>query len=83
VGPGVTTDNHAVDSIYLRLLAPNPAVRGHNTDVAVAGTGVDDLAGQAAQVAARLPGPRAANSGTGPCDLFDPAGKPVPAIGAP
>jgi hypothetical protein len=31
------------------------------------------------QVAARLPGPRAANSGTGPCDLFDPSGKPVPA----
>ena len=121
-------------------------MRGHNTNVAVAGTGVDDLAGQAdqalaatplpelfliqsvdndircdgsdadnyapfaatltdvlkkltrgapkarilivsspwstvqnyAQVAARLPGPRAANSGTGPCDLFDPAGKPVP-----
>jgi hypothetical protein len=142
-----TGDNPAVNSIYLRLLALNPAVRGHNTNVAVAGTGVDQLAGQAdqalatkplpelfliqsvdndircdgtdadnyapfaatltdvlkklttgapkakilivsslwgtiqnhAQVAARLPGPRAANSGTGPCALFDPAGKPVPA----
>jgi hypothetical protein len=142
-----TGDNPAVNSIYLRLLALNPAVRGHNTNVAVAGTGVDELAGQAdqalatkplpelfliqsvdndircdgsdadnyapfaatltdvlkkittgapkakilivsspwatvqnyAQVAARLPGPRAANSGTGPCDLFDPSGKPVPA----
>jgi len=31
------------------------------------------------QVAAQLPGPRAANSGTGPCDQFDPSGKPVPA----
>ena len=122
-------------------------MRGHNTNLAVAGTGVDELAGQAdqalaakplpelfliqsvdndmrcdgtdadnyapfaatltdvlnkitsaaptakilivsspwatvqnyGQVAAQLPGPRAANSGTGPCDLFDPSGKPVPA----
>ena len=76
----------------LRLLSLNPAVRGHNTNLAAAGTGVDELAGQAdqalatkplpelfliqsvdnyGQVAGRLPGPRAANSGTGPCDLFD------------
>jgi hypothetical protein len=142
-----TGDNPEVNSIYLRLLALNPAVRGHNTNLAVAGTGVDELAGQAdqalatkpipelfliqnvdndircdgtdvdnyapfaatltqvlnkltsaapkamillvsspwatvrnyGQVAAQLPGPRAANSGTGPCDLFDPSGKPVPA----
>ena len=142
-----TGDNPEVASIYLRLLALNPAVRGHNTNLAVAGTGVDELAGQAdqalatkplpelfliqsvdndircdgtdadnyapfaatlsqvvnkitsaapkakilivsspwatvqnyGQVAAQLPGPRAANSGTGPCDLFDPSGKPVPA----
>ena len=33
-----TGDNPAVDSIYLRLLALNPAVRGHNTNLAVAGT---------------------------------------------
>jgi hypothetical protein len=142
-----TGDNPAVDSIYLRLLALNPAVRGRNTNLAVDGTGVDELVGQAdqalatkplpelfliqsvdndmrcdgtdadnyapfaatltdvlnkitagapkakilivsspwatvqnyGQVAAQLPGPRAANSGTGPCDQFDPAGKPVPA----
>jgi len=142
-----TGDNPDVNSIYLRLLALNPAVRGHNTNLAVAGTGVDELAGQAdqalaakplpelfliqsvdndmrcdgtdadnyapfaatltdvlnkitsaaptakilivsspwatvqnyGQVAAQLPGPRAANSGTGPCDQFDPSGKPVPA----
>ena len=142
-----TGDNPAVNSIYLRLLTLNPAVREHNTNVAVAGSGVDELAGQAdhalatkplpelfliqsvdndircdgsdadnyapfaatltdvlkkittgapkakilivsspwstvqnyAQVAARLPGPRSANSGTGPCDLFDPAGEPMPA----
>ncbi len=142
-----TGDNPEVNSIYLRLLALNPAVRGHNTNLAVAGTGVDELLGQAdqalaakplpelfliqsvdndircdgtdadnyapfaatltdvlqklttgapkarilivsspwstvqnyGQVASRLPGPRAANSGTGPCDLFDSSGKPVPA----
>ena len=37
-----TGDNPAVDSIYLRLLALNPAVRGHNTNLAVDGTGVDN-----------------------------------------
>jgi hypothetical protein len=52
-----TGDNPAVDSIYLRLLALNPAVRGHNTNVAVAGTGVDDLAGQADQALAATPLP--------------------------
>jgi hypothetical protein len=26
------------------------------------------------QVASHLPGPRTANSGTGPCDQFDPSG---------
>jgi len=52
-----TGDNPAVDSVYLRLLALNPAVRGHNTNVAVAGTGVDDLAGQADQALAATPLP--------------------------
>ena len=79
-------------------------MRGHNTNVAVAGTAsttstLTDVLKKLttgapkakilivsspwstvqnyAQVAARLPGPRAANSGTGPCDLFDPSGKPV------
>jgi hypothetical protein len=142
-----TGDNPAVNSVYLRLLALNPAVRGHNVNVAVAGSRAEELVGQAdqalatqplpglfliqtvdndircdgtdasnyapfaatlagvltkltsaapkakilivsspwatvqnyGQVAAQLPGPRAANSGTGPCDLFDPSGHPVPA----
>ena len=142
-----TGENPEVDSVYLRLLALNPAARGHAVNVAVDGSGVDDLAGQAEQalaarpvpdlfliqtvdndircdgtddvnyarfgtalaavlrqitsaaprarilvvsspwataenyaaVAATLPGPRAASSGTGPCDLLDPAGQPVPA----
>jgi hypothetical protein len=52
-----TGDNPAVDSIYLRLLALNPAVRGHNTNLAVAGTGVNELAGQADQALATKPLP--------------------------
>jgi hypothetical protein len=142
-----TGDNPAVDSIYLRLLALNPAIRGHNVNAAVSGSDVDNLASQAdealdsqpvpdlfliqsvdndiqcdgtdpqnygpfaatltdvlgklttaapnakilivsspwatvdnyGKVAAQLDGPRAHNSGTGICDLFDPSGKPVPA----
>jgi hypothetical protein len=46
-----------VDSIYLRLLAPNPAMRGHNTNLAVAGTGVNELASQADQALATKPLP--------------------------
>jgi lysophospholipase L1-like esterase len=142
-----TGDNPAVDSIYLRLLALNPAVRGHNANVAVDNTGVKELDGQADQalavsplpdlflietvdndlrcdgtdadniasftatlegvlrkistgapkatimmvsspwstsqsyfnVAMQDPGARAANTGSGICDLFSPAGEPVPA----
>jgi hypothetical protein len=144
----VTGDNPAVRSIYQRLLALNPAIRGHNANLGVGGSNVDDLPKQvdqalqlsplpdlfviqeidndircdgtdpdnfrpfadklAAQVArivakapdarillvsspagtvdnyariiARLLGPgREANTGTGPCDLFAPSGKAVPA----
>ncbi|MDQ6852565.1 MAG: GDSL-type esterase/lipase family protein [Actinomycetota bacterium] len=142
-----TGDNPAVKSIYTRVLALHPAVRGHNANVAVDGTGVDQLGGQVDQalaieprpdlfliqtvandircdgsdpdnyalfavtledvlrkisvgapqakvfivsgpwsttkrylsVAQHLPGARASNTGTGPCDLFSPAGEPVPA----
>jgi hypothetical protein len=52
-----TGDNPAVDSMYLRLMALNPAVRGHNTNLAVDGTGVDALAGQADQALATTPLP--------------------------
>lgn len=142
-----TGDNPEVDSVYLRLLALNPAVRGHNANFAEDGTGVNELAGQADQALNTKPlpdlfliqsvdndmrcdgtdaqnyGPFAATltevfkkittaapkakillvssppgtvdnygkiaakldvakknvTGTGICDLFDPAGKPVPA----
>jgi hypothetical protein len=143
-----TGENPAVASIYLRLLALNPAVRGRNTNLGVDGSDVNDLAAQVdqalklqplpdlfivqevdndmrcdgsdpdnyaafaqtltaqlarivakapraiillvssppgtvanyGQVVSGLQGPgREANTGTGPCDLFDPAGKAVPA----
>jgi hypothetical protein len=142
-----TGENPEVDSIYLRLLALNPAVRGHNVNLAEDGTGVNELAGQADQalntkplpdlfliqtvdndircdgtdaenygpfaatltevlrkittaapkakillvssppgtvdnygrIAAKLDVAREQVSGTGICDLFDAAGKPVPA----
>ena len=52
-----TGDNPAVNSIYLRLLALNPVVRGHNTNVDVAGSDVDALAGRADQALATRPLP--------------------------
>jgi hypothetical protein len=41
-----TGTNPAVNSIYLRLLAANPAIKGHNFSVARDEVGVDDLAAQ-------------------------------------
>jgi len=52
-----TGDNPAVDSIYLRLLALNPAARGQNLNMGVAGTGVNELVGQADQALAANPLP--------------------------
>jgi lysophospholipase L1-like esterase len=144
-----TGDNAAVNSIYARLLALNPAVRGHNTNFGIAGTNTYDLGKQVdralalkplpdlfmiqevdndikcdgtdpdnyqpvaetmseqlTKITAKVPkaiillvgGPpgtinnygtlvshlpgskgKAANTGTGPCDLFSPSGKAVPA----
>jgi hypothetical protein len=142
-----TGDNPAVNSIYTRLLALNPAVRGHNTNLGIAGTNTYDLGGPVDRalalkplpdlfmiqevdndmkcdgtdpenyrpfaetmsglltkitakapkaiillvssppgtvqnygtVASHLPTAEAANTGTGPCDLFSPSGKAVPA----
>ena len=50
-------DNPEIRSIDLRLLALNPAVRGHNTNLAVDGTGVGELAGQADKALATKPLP--------------------------
>lgn len=41
-----TGDNPAVNSIYTRLLALNPAVAGHQTNLGVDGTNADALDGQ-------------------------------------
>ena len=46
-----------MNSIYLRLLALNPAARGHNLNVGVAGTAVNELLGQADQALAANPLP--------------------------
>jgi len=142
-----TGDNPAVNSVYTRLLALNPAVRGHSSNFGVDGTDIDDLGSQVDQalaltplpdlfmiqevdndmqcdgtdpdnyphfgqtlsdllttitatapnatillvssppgtvrnygtVVATLPGPKAGNTGTGPCDMFSPEGDAVPA----
>ena len=46
----VTGTNPAVRSIYLRLRALNPAIAGHAYNYAVPGSGISELAHQAAQV---------------------------------
>jgi len=142
-----TGDNPTVQSIYSRLLAVNPAVAGHNTNLGVDGSDIGDLSAQVDQaltlnpmpdlfmiqevdndlkcdgtdkdnygrfaetlraqltriataspratillvssppgtvqnygeVVAALPEAKANNTGTGPCDMFDPSGKAVPA----
>jgi len=142
-----TGDNPAVQSIYDRLLALNPAVAGHKTNLGVDGSSVNALGDQVDQalhldpvpdlfmiqvvdadlqcdgtdkdnygrfaktlgaqltritkaapnakillvssppgtvqnygeVVANLPVAKAKNTGTGPCDLFSPSGKAVPA----
>ncbi|MGB9378706.1 MAG: GDSL-type esterase/lipase family protein [Mycobacteriales bacterium] len=142
-----TGDNPAVNSIYSRLLAVNPAVRGHSNHLGIDGTNTDDLSTQVdsaldlkpvpdlfmiqevdndikcdgtdpanyqhfaetmagylakisakapkatillvssppgtvdnyGEVASHLPRAKAANTGNGPCDLFNPSGRAVPA----
>lgn len=52
-----TGDNPEVDSIYTRLLALNPAIKGHVWNFGVDGTSVDQLADQVAQAVAVTPIP--------------------------
>ena len=49
-----TGTNPAVDSVYLRLLARDPAIKGHNYNLAQDGTGVDALANNQAHRAVKL-----------------------------
>lgn len=52
-----TGDNPDVDSVYLRILAENPAIEGHATNLAVDGSGVADLLRQAEQITEADPKP--------------------------
>jgi|GEM_PF-1373154 len=52
-----TGTNPAVNSVYLRVLALNPAVAGHNFNLATDGATVDDLIGQARGALALVPLP--------------------------
>jgi hypothetical protein len=52
-----TGDNPAVNSIYLRLLAVNPAIEGHATNVAESGSQVAALSGQIDEALATTPPP--------------------------
>jgi hypothetical protein len=142
-----TGENPTVRSIYSRLLAVNPAVAGHNTNLGVDGSDIGDLSAQVDQaltltpmpdlfmiqevdndlqcdgtdkdnygpfaeilraqltrittaspratillvssppgtvqnygeVVAALPEAKSKNTGTGPCDMFSPSGKAMPA----
>src|SRR3954447_8058310 len=52
-----TGDNPDVDSIYLRLLADHPALKGHNFNTATDGSDASALMGQALQLLAMDPVP--------------------------
>ena len=52
-----TGTNPAVDSVYRRIVALDPAAEGHVANVAVDGSGVDSLLNQEAQAADLTPAP--------------------------
>lgn len=52
-----TGDNPEVNSIYLRLVRLNPALKDHATNVAVSGSNVNDLVRQAEEAVALQPLP--------------------------
>jgi hypothetical protein len=52
-----TGTNPAVNSVYLRILARNPAIKGHNVNLAQPGATVGDLLGQAQQAVTLKPAP--------------------------
>ena len=53
-----TGTNPQVQSIYLRMLATNPSLEGHATNLAISGSNVDSLIQQAAQLVERNPKPQ-------------------------
>ena len=52
-----TGTNPAVNSVYARIMAGNPAIKGHNTNLAQGGATVRDLVSQAELVGPLLPKP--------------------------
>ena len=52
-----TGDSPDVDSVYLRILAKNPAIEGHAVNVAVDGSNVNGLLGQAKLIVGEDPKP--------------------------
>ena len=65
-----TGTNPAVDSVYLRLLARDPAIKGHSYNLAQDGTGVDALANNQAPRAVKLtPAPQLFLISTGGNDI--------------
>jgi len=65
-----TGTNPAVDSVYLRLLARDPAIKGHNYNLAQDGTNVDVLAYNQAPRAVKLtPAPQLFLISTGGNDM--------------
>lgn len=53
-----TGTNPAVNSVYLRILAKNPAIKGHNFNLAQAGATVHELIVQAHEAVALTPKPQ-------------------------
>lgn len=53
-----TGTNPAVDSIYQRILAVDPAIRGHNANLASDEAGIDELAGQISKALKLNPKPQ-------------------------
>src|SRR5215210_194679 len=53
----VTGDNPAVQSLYQRILAHNPGIRGNNVNLAINGSKVDSLLLQARKAATLKPAP--------------------------
>jgi hypothetical protein len=52
-----TGTNPEVHSIYLRMLATDPAIEGHNANLAISGSDVESLLNQATTLAGRDPAP--------------------------
>lgn len=57
VNSWATGTNPAVNSVYLRILARNPSIGGHNTDLTRAGANADALAEQAERAVELVPKP--------------------------